>query len=500
MRRLIAALVLLLAQPVFTQPPAARQLLVIVLDGLRPDYVTPELMPRVSRLGQRGIVFRAHHSVFPTVTRVNGSSFVTGAYPETHGLLGNTIYVPAVSATKVLDTGNREDLLAVERTGPLLTAPTLGEILEHAGKRLMVVSSGTSGSAYVLNHAAGNGVVVHPQFTRPESLAPRVLAAFGPAPPHALPNAAEHRRAVNAFIKFGLDELHPDVTLMWLSDPDSTAHADGIGGAPFRQALAAVDAEVGRAEDALRTRGLLDRTDIIVTSDHGFSTHNSHLHLDALVKPFARTMPDGSPDIVVAEGSIHFRRAASQSRVADLVAGLQQRPEVGAIFTRAAVPGTLSLDVARGNHPRAGDVLVSANWNAEKNGFGYEGKTTQTGAAGHGSSSPYDIHNVLIAAGPDFRSGVTSDAPTGNVDIAPTVLRALGIDAPPTMTGRAILEAFHDGPAPASLAIDQSTSTVMNRDRSYNLTAHFSTVSGHRYLDYTEVTRSVPARRPAVQR
>ena len=63
--------------------------LVIVVDGLRPDYVTPEVMPRLSRLGQRGIVFRAHHSVFPTVTRVNGASFVTGSYPETHGLMGN---------------------------------------------------------------------------------------------------------------------------------------------------------------------------------------------------------------------------------------------------------------------------------------------------------------------------------------------------------------------------------------------------------------------------
>src|SRR6266487_3848737 len=78
--------------------PASHAQLVIVVDGLRPDYVTPALMPRLARLGQRGIVFTAHHSVFPTVTRVNASSMVTGAYPETHGLLGNTIYIPPVNA------------------------------------------------------------------------------------------------------------------------------------------------------------------------------------------------------------------------------------------------------------------------------------------------------------------------------------------------------------------------------------------------------------------
>ena len=85
-----------------------RRLLIVVVDGLRPDYVTREAMPRLTRLGERGIVFTAHHSVVPTVTRVNGSSLVTGAYPETHGLLGNAIYIPSANPTRVLDTGARD--------------------------------------------------------------------------------------------------------------------------------------------------------------------------------------------------------------------------------------------------------------------------------------------------------------------------------------------------------------------------------------------------------
>ena len=68
MRRFVAAVLVLLAQPAFTQTPAARKVLLIVVDGLRPDYIT-DLMPRVSALARRGIVFRAHHSVFPTVTQ-----------------------------------------------------------------------------------------------------------------------------------------------------------------------------------------------------------------------------------------------------------------------------------------------------------------------------------------------------------------------------------------------------------------------------------------------
>src|SRR3954453_15042568 len=87
-----------------------RRLLIIVVDGLRPDYVTREAMPRLVRLGERGIVFTAHHSVVPPVSPGNRTSLGPGAYPEKPGLVGHPIYIPSVSGTRVLDTGAREDL------------------------------------------------------------------------------------------------------------------------------------------------------------------------------------------------------------------------------------------------------------------------------------------------------------------------------------------------------------------------------------------------------
>src|SRR5947208_14324540 len=110
-RTLLAGLMLIsIGSPSKAQVAPPHSQLVIVVDGLRPDYVTPEVMPRLVRLGQRGIVFTAHHSVFPTVTRVNAASFVTGMYPERHGLMGNVIYIPKANATRGLDTGLRENL------------------------------------------------------------------------------------------------------------------------------------------------------------------------------------------------------------------------------------------------------------------------------------------------------------------------------------------------------------------------------------------------------
>jgi hypothetical protein len=220
------------------------------------------------------------------------------------------------------------------------------------------------------------------------------------------------------------------------------------------------------------------------------------MKLDALVQPFVRPMRDGSPDIVVTEGAVNFRGGEDADRVAAIVAALQRRPEVGAIFTRpgarggyeGVVPGTLSFDVARWNHPRSGEILVSANWTREKNEAGYEGKTTQSGAAGHGATSPHDIHIPLIAAGPDFREHAVSDAPTSNVDLAPTLLRLLGLEVPATMAGRVIEEGLRRG-RPAPVRVDHAAETVRTADGSYELTAHISVAASHRYLDDTEVKR-----------
>lgn len=495
----VAALLSAAGLPLEQATSPSRTQLVIVVDGLRPDYVTAAVMPRLVRLGQRGIVFNAHHSVFPTVTRVNASSMVSGVYPEGHGLMGNTVYVPSVNATRGLNTGSYENLEAIARAdGRLLTAPSLGEILPQSGKKILAVGAGSSGAAFLLNHTVGTGAIIHHEFTRPPDVATHVVEKLGPVPAHATPNAAQNRRAVDAYLTIGLDELRPDVTLMWLSDPDTTAHALGMGAPPTRAALTLVDAEIGRIEDTLRAKGLIDRTNLIVTSDHGFSTHTGTFKLEALVDPFVRTMPDGSRDIVVAEGAVYLRGQRDAARVAAIAAALQQRPEVGAIFTRpgarggaeGVVPGTLSFDVARWNHAqRAADILVSANWTRQANSAGIEGQTTQSGVAGHGTSSPFDVHNTLIAAGPDFREHAVSEVPTGNVDLAPTILRLLGIQIPKTMTGRVIEEALRNGPALSSVRVEHVTETVKTPDGGYELTAHISSASGHRYLDFTEVKR-----------
>lgn len=476
----------------------------VVVDGLRPDYVTAELMPNLHALGRQGVVFTRHHSVFPTVTRVNSASIATGTYPGTHGLMGNTVYVPEVDPVDSLSTGSKATLDAIDAAtgGQLLTAPSLGEVLAASGRTLLALSSGSEGSGLLLNHTMEGGAVVHPDFTRPASLRSQIDEVLGAGPTSDSSIEDRTRWIVDAYLSFGLDVLHPDLTILWLGTLDTVAHASGVGTPDTLEAIAHVDAELGRLDAGLRDRDIRDRTNLLVTSDHGFSTHVGGFDPDRIIADALSLEPADAdaetPPVVRAEGAIHVRDSDPDA-VGAIVQALQRDPEVGAIFTRAVepgsdqgiVPGTLSLDLAHWNHERAADILVSATWTDAANEHGYAGQSSNNGTAGHGSTSPFDIHATLIAAGPDFREGVEIEVPTGNPDLAPTLLHLFGLAAPPTMAGRILREALRAGPDPESVEVVQAehVSGAELTDADYSVTANTSTVDGHRYLDRVTVDR-----------
>ncbi|MDA1091731.1 MAG: alkaline phosphatase family protein [Acidobacteria bacterium] len=477
-------------------PSRSRQML-IVLDGLRPDYVTPQLMPALSALGQRGVVMTRHHAVFPTVTRVNAASIATGAYPEAHGLLGNAVFFPAVDPARFFTTADRDNLLRVEAAGlPLLTVPTLPEVLEAAGHRLLVASAGSSGSAYLLNHTGSAGATLHYAFGRPETLYAEALDHLGAVPDADTPNHARNRWIVDALLDVGLPAVDPAVTVLWLSDPDTTAHAHGIGHPLTVEALFRLDAEIDRLLSRLDDAGLLESTNIWVTSDHGFSEHTGGVDLTAVLAPFADVLDDGAPRVVALDGAIYVRDN-DQETIAAIVAALQAAEGVGAVFTEGAtagategsVPGTLSFDLARWGHERSAQILYSADWSNDVGAYGYLGTTAHDGVAGHGSASPFDIQNTLVAAGPDLKAGVRIATPTGNVDLAPTFLHLLGVDVPPTMQGRVLRDALRDDAGGDPVSAETTEVTVQSADGSYTLTAVLSVADGRTYLDYTTVER-----------
>src|SRR5205085_4019397 len=83
-----------------------RHVVVVVWDGMRPDFVTERHTPTLWKLAQDGVTFAHHHSVYPTATHVNGAALATGVYPSRSNLLANREYQPRINPNKCFETAD----------------------------------------------------------------------------------------------------------------------------------------------------------------------------------------------------------------------------------------------------------------------------------------------------------------------------------------------------------------------------------------------------------
>ena len=248
--------------------------LIVVFDGLQPAQVRPELMPNLARFASEGVFFENHHPVFPSVTRINAASMVTGRYPGGHGLAANTMvardYDPALVFSAL------EPVLAKIKaaTGRTLLAPTLADILASHGLEYTAIGVGTSGNAYVHNPNADGvgGATIHPDFTLPYPLHGHLAARFGAWPNEMSPNTPRFDHAVRILTEHILPERSPAVALIWSSEPDKAQHAAGVGSELSDRAIREADERFGRIIGWIESNSQTQEVDVMVVSDHGYST------------------------------------------------------------------------------------------------------------------------------------------------------------------------------------------------------------------------------------
>lgn len=443
------------------------KIVVVVWDGMRPDFVTERHTPTLWKLRNEGVWFANHHSVYPTATQVNGTAIATGAYPDRNGLLANREYRASIRATAPIDTAVEELVRKGDEVtgGKYLTLPTIAERVRAAGRSSVVAGS----KSIALLHDRKSEwttarrtelATVFAAAPMPQSLRDEAERLLGPL----LVKPTDKNTERNAYTTRAVTELLwrdgvPDFSLLWLSDPDLTQH-DTAPGAP--EALAAIkssDENLAAVLGALDAKKARASTDVFVVSDHGFSTITRAVDFarilgdagfDAVTKVEDEPRP-GQIMIVGNGGTTLFyvigRDAAVTRR---LVETLQRSDFAGVIFTREKMEGTFELKTARLDREGAPDVILSMRWADGENQFGVAGEimadaTRAPGFGTHASLSRHDVHNTLVAAGPSFRRGASIMMPSGNIDIAPTVLHLLGIRSQEKLDGRVLAEALAGG-------------------------------------------------------
>ena len=465
-------------------------ILIVVWDGLRPDMITAERTPFLHRTAGQGVFCQASHAAYPTSTRVNSASLTTGCYPGRHGIVDNGRYVPALDPQKALDFADWRHLQAMAdlEPGRLLTAPTLGEILRANGKQMASAGSGSPGTTYLTNPTV-TGPVVNWALAWPAGAGREIEQRFGG---FLGPDSTSEQRnafALQAVREYLAPEHRPDVLTLWLTEPDHAQHGYGLGSPQALATLAELDRQLEQLTADLARDG--EEHTYLLLSDHGFTTISQRVSVDKkLVAAGLKASPEDS-NIVCNCNSFYVAESALD-RLDELVRFLAGEPWVGALFVRDDLldrcPGAMPQSAAFGNHPRSAELMFGYRWWPTNNEHGVHGCSASYSsiAASHGSASPHEVNNSLVAWGKGIKRGMVSAVPCGIVDVAPTALHLLGIAPPTSMQGRVLYELLADGPLPADLSVSQTQrkATYPTAAGPKRQTAQYSKVDGHRYLDW----------------
>ena len=149
------------------------------------------------------------------------------------------------------------------------------------------------------------------------------------------------------------------------------------------------------------------------------------------------------------------------------------------------VPGTIPASIANIDGQRSPDLAMSFAWNSVSNVEGYPGNTAASGGTigvgTHGGMSRQELHNTLIARGPSFIRSSVVGTPTGNIDIAPTILHILDLPGGEEMDGRVLHEALDNAGDSSEVEFRTVTRTAELSDYRQEVTV--TSVRGSIYLD-----------------
>jgi predicted AlkP superfamily pyrophosphatase or phosphodiesterase len=554
---LSAGLITLTAGAAAAQNATPHNLILFVPDGLRGRIVTPQTAPAMAEVRDKGVNFKNSHSLFPTFTTANASAMATGHHLGDTGDFSNTIYTgypvgpadgtvtPFLEADPVIidadehfggDYLNEETVLKMARAKGYSTAalgklgPTL--IFDHTDK------IGTDGlHSIVIDDSTGGkgGVPLSPEVQAALTRAglPLVTPSRGDngkagdakTPGTLVPNTAQQAYFADVAAKVVLPMFKarnkPFVLVFWSRDPDGSQHNNGdslntvtpgINGPTSLAGIRNADDNLAQLRKALDDLGLAASTNIIIASDHGFSTiskesntsPSAKVSYDDTPKDFlpmgflaidlakALELPlfdpndknarvadtahpkagngllgqdPAKPDLVVATNGgsdLIYLPNRDKKLAARTVQALLEQDYISGIFVDDKLghfPGTLAMSQlnlkGKAVTPNPSIVVNFRSYTTgceEPTNCSVEVADTvlRQGQGMHGSFGRGDTMNFMAAIGPDFKIGYVDALPVSNADVGMTIAQLMNLHAAAMggLMGRVMSEALPNGIIP----------------------------------------------------
>lgn len=337
------------------------QVVLISLDGFRRSYLDTDSLPTLHALVSDGVKADAMIPSFPSLTFPNHYTIVTGLYPEHHGIVGNTIYDPEFKQLFTMSNAAAKESRWWWGQPIWITAEKQGE---RAGSFFWPGSEVEIDSTRPTRWKPYDGKVTF------DARVDTVLSWLDLTGPQRL-----------SFITLYFDE------------PDHSGHEYGPDSPKTAAAAARADSAVGRLVQGLRARGMYDKVNLIIVSDHGMSALSPDrvVYLDDVVDTSTVRITSLSPNLAITP---------KDGDAAALLAKIQRLPHVTA-WLKADVPARLHYNEGRRITPVV--AVADDGWTIST----HSAKRAILGGAHGYDNANASMHALFIAHGPAFKQGVT---------------------------------------------------------------------------------------------
>lgn len=454
---------LVVAPTLLRADQAAHRLLVISIDGLRPDYISDAdqhglKIPALRALSAQGAYASGVRGVLPTSTYPSHTTVLTGVAPARHGIGGNHPFAE-----------EREGLDVWYYYAEALRTPTLWDAASAAGRCVASVSwpvtVGATSIRYNIPELTLTRTDEDLKLTRGAAtpgLMPQLAQGAGPYLTDAQkPIARDWARARYALEIIRLKK--PDFFTVHFAATDHMQHRSGPFTPPVLEALEEIDQMIAQLIAALREQD--PAATVCIVSDHGFARVDHFCYLDAafveaglvtlkrsgktiaqagIANWTARTWPaGGSAAIVLREPSDSAARAKVKTVLDQLrtnpVNGIAHVLDEGEIKAAGGAPSAqFWIDLKPG-------YQVSTALDAKVIAPTIVSAVSVRGTHGY-SPEHREMDATFILAGPGIRPG-----DLGRIDmrsIAPTLAKVMGLRFPSAEL--AALDVFDSKPRAAA--------------------------------------------------
>ncbi|WP_188461586.1 alkaline phosphatase family protein [Marivirga lumbricoides] len=271
-----------------------KHVILISIDGLRPDFYLKESWPApvLQHMAKEGSYAQAVKGIFPSVTYPSHTTIVSGNPPAAHGIYYNTPFEPEGATGKWYWEYNE------------IKVPTLFSAVRAAGKKSGAVSWPVTVGAPI-------------DYNLPEVWSlNKEEDRFAPLRKNASPDGFVEEIETNAIGKINInnfgnggylarepkfaaaacyifEKYMPDLLAVHLIATDHFQHTNGREGFAVERAISSVDAAISQILETVERLGMMEQTTFIVTGDHGFVDIHSVLAPNIWLKKAGLISEDG---------------------------------------------------------------------------------------------------------------------------------------------------------------------------------------------------------------